>query len=124
VALGDGRCRRATFIRTRTAESRSRAQKRGRRMGWKTNLMPAQQATTPAGDVHRARHWKEHDFPDCDEAPRPLGFGIRRGQETAQPMKYPGGPAARKCKSNRAPAMFPLHRVHEDFTKPLAHFQE
>jgi DNA invertase Pin-like site-specific DNA recombinase len=44
VALGDGRCRRATFIRTRTAEGRSRAQKRGQHMGRPPKLTEAQKA--------------------------------------------------------------------------------
>jgi hypothetical protein len=53
VALGDGRCRRATFIRTRTAEGRSRAQKRGQHMGRPLKLTAAQplQAVC-AGECH------------------------------------------------------------------------
>jgi DNA invertase Pin-like site-specific DNA recombinase len=44
VALGDGRCQRVTFIRTRTAEGRSRAQKRGQHMGRPPRLTEAQKA--------------------------------------------------------------------------------
>ena len=59
------------LIRTRTAEGRSRAQKRGQRMGRKPKLTEAQQAEArPAtgGGSHprgtRAQLWRrqEHDF--------------------------------------------------------------
>ena len=89
----------------------SRAQKRGQHMGRPPKLTAAQQAEARrrraegatlaelacsygVGKSTISRLWR---------GPSPARFGIRCGQETAQPVKYPGGPAARKCKSTRAP---------------------
>jgi hypothetical protein len=68
------------LIRTRTAEGRSRAQKRGQRMGRKPKLTVEQQAEAPQAPGGRCyprrtraqlRRRQEHDFPTVTKRPRP-----------------------------------------------------
>jgi hypothetical protein len=62
---------------------------------WRIGRLARRIAPTRWSGPSRNSHMRAGPF-----SPR---FGIRFAQETAQPVKYPSGPAAQKCKSTRAP---------------------
>ena len=54
----------------------------------------------------------------------PARYGIPRGRETAQRVKYPGVPGRARRKSNRATVVFFIHVMRGDFTTTFRRFPE